>query len=92
MRRSLAGSQSRNDHEFSQLEGGKHNLLAGAGQVMLVGVADLADQAMRVQAHGQAGDLGVDGRVHQRVVERAQVVLPEEHEVGTAFLVSAMPS
>src|SRR5437764_4402323 len=43
------------DHdELAQLQGGHDDLLAGLGQVVLVGVPDLLDEAMHVQPFEQA--------------------------------------
>src|SRR5713226_2347895 len=47
------------DHdEFAQLQSGEDNLLTSLGEVVLVGVADFFDQAMRVQPFEQARYMG----------------------------------
>src|SRR5438874_3960477 len=47
------------DHdECAQLQGAHNDLLASLGEVVLVGVSDLLDQAMDMQALEQARELG----------------------------------
>src|SRR4051812_36291592 len=56
--------QRGNDDEFTQLQGGQDDLLAGVREVVLVGVPDLLDEAMHVQAFEHARELraGVAGQ------------------------------
>lgn len=53
----MAEGELRNENEFSDLQAGSDDLLAEARQIVLVGVADLLNQAMDAQALQQARDL-----------------------------------
>src|SRR5207244_13292049 len=75
MRRSLGGGwkqarQRGNHDELAQLQGGQDNLLARVGQVVLVGVPDLLDEAMDVQAFEHARELRT-GVVRQDAAQAA---------------------
>src|SRR2546429_7984152 len=50
-------SQRWNNDECAQLQGGQDDLLASVGQIILVGMPDLLDKAMHVQAFEQAREL-----------------------------------
>src|ERR1700756_2980700 len=63
MDRSLGGiweqpRQRGNDDQFAQFQGGQDDPLASRSEVVLVGMPDLLDEAMDMQAFEQARELG----------------------------------
>jgi len=106
MRRSSGGGeqpcQRWNDDKFAQLQGRHDDLLAGVSQIVLVGVPDLLDEAMRVQAFEHTRELrtgiGRQDAPQAAVAEAADLPLAarqgrEEGEiVGAAQVEAAIPA
>src|SRR5437868_14950567 len=84
-------SQRGNDDEFAQFQGSQDNLLTRVGEVVLVGVPDLLEEAMDMQAIEQARELrtGVGGQDPPQTAVAEAADLPfaacQSREEGQVF-------